>query len=601
MVGLHIFSDISGIDQSLDPSAPLQLENWHGKSEIFGNGRLSLYYSFYKGYPVTHYSDDEWVVIYEGMIYNRTEEEVFSFCRSVGGSRCEPSSLRDKIGAFVESSDGDFILLIFHKATGDCILFNDYLGRLPFYYYVDSKCFVGGRSVPFLLHNMPRISIDRNALTEFLLTEFMIGEKTFFNGVKRLSPHEIVSLGTAGKDLKLDAFSMNEDHFTENALFRSKEDALDTLVREFVKATTDRIQMLESRGYRLINTLSGGFDSRAVFGAMNAVSRDFINVTYEYIQDESEIAGQLLRSTGSSSQFVKLSFTNRPDFADSGIIFNTGGSVNAYTTSVAYNDCLSMRKALPGHTDALFGGFGGEFIRHPFFPSPVSPYAYLCYLAARVPVSELLPVFNVPAPEYKAFLMSSLKEYKEKSNDTVYKHLYNEYYRNYVVGAGEDRTRMFMWTVQPFMATFFMQMVRKRIPLRWSSFGFFTDFLSRVDSRLLDVPVYGTWANLKDSKSIRRLTLANQKPVRIVISVAAKRFGWPMYRRFLKDDNQTIELEQIRHFYEKLEFFKKFINYAYIRKKYDSWPFTVKSRLLGVLMYLFELEKHCAAKLIIQP
>ena len=308
MVGLHIYNNFDGIDTSLEPAATLQLEEWHEKAEYWNNGVVSINCSFYKGYPVSQYSDDNQIIIYEGIIYNRTDEEVFGFCKSIANRGNDFSILKEPIGDFVESSDGDFIILIYSKITGKYILFNDLTGRLPFYYYSDLKRFIGGRSIPFILHNIPRIAIDKNALTEYITIEFLIGKNTFFRDVHRLSPAEIIFVSTSNNGLKVVVQKTREENFEADDVFKNKEEAVEALYQECTKATRNRIEKLASKGYHLFNTLSGGFDSRAVFGVINSITQDFTNVTYEYVQDESGIAKQILERDGFKVTLCKTIF-----------------------------------------------------------------------------------------------------------------------------------------------------------------------------------------------------------------------------------------------------------------------------------------------------
>jgi asparagine synthase (glutamine-hydrolysing) len=597
MVGLHIYNNRDGIEQSVDHTATLQLETWHEKKEYFNNGIFSVSGSFYKGYPINQFIDDNLIIIYEGIIYNRTNDEVFSFCKSIANSSSDVTLIKNQVGDFVESSDGDFILFVYNKLIGNYIIFNDLTGRLPFYYYFDLKRFIAGRSIPFIVHNVPQIAIDKNALTEFIMIEFLIGKNTFFKDVQRLSPAEIIFIIPTNEGLEIITQRTREDCFVTDNSCKNKEEAIEILNQEFTKAARNRIEELTSQGYNLFNTLSGGFDSRAVFGTMNNVTQDFTNVTYEYVQDESVIAKQLLERTDSKSRFVKLSFNNKVNLLDSSLLFRTGNGVNIYTTSVCYNDALFMKREILKNKDCLFGGFGGEYIRHPYYSFPISPYTYLCYSYPEVPVQALLPVFNVTSSGFKKFIMSTLKQYKEKSDESVYKHLYEEYYRNYVVGAGEDRTRMFVWTVQPLMATSFIQIIRKRIPLKWSNFQFFTDFMSKIDSRLLDIPVFGKTVDLHNKNSIKKLTPSNQKLIRSVVLTLVKKYGWRFFRNRMRDKTNTIGFDTFDLFFQRLDFYKDYFNYTFIKREYNSWPFSVKNRLLSVAMYLAELEKHYKDKL----
>jgi hypothetical protein len=597
MVGLHVYNNLDGIDTSNDHTATLQLEEWHGKKEYFNDGILSIDCSFYKGYPINQYKDEDVIILYEGMIYNRTDEEVFEFCKSIPKKDNDSLFIKNQIANFVDLSDGDYIILIYNIKSKQYIIFNDLIGRLPFYYYSNSKLFIGGRSIPFILHNIPQICLNKNALTEFLMIEFLIGKDTFFKDIKRLSPAEILIINSKNDSLQIIAqFAIKESFIAEN-LFKDKEEALSELYKEYTQATKNRIETLESQGYNILNTLSGGFDSRAVFGSMNNITQNFTNVTYEYIQDESIIAKQLLEKTNSKARFVKLSFNNEADYFDSSLIFRTGCSVNIYTSSVCYNDSLFMKKVILNNTNAVFGGFGGEFIRHPYYPLTVNPYTYLCYYCSCLPIQMLLPIFNISSSDFKKFMMSTLSQYEEKSKEGIYKHLYNEYYRNYVVGAGEDRMRMFVWTLHPLMSASFLKIIRKRVPLKWSNFQFFIDFISRIDSRLLDIPIFGKSVNLKDKDSIKQLTPTNQKRITALIIIFLRKYILRFYDWRIRDKSNSIEFDKFESFYQKLDFYKPLFNFGYIKKKYNKWPISLKRGLLSITMYLYELEKNYKYKL----
>lgn len=598
MVGLHVYHNVNGINKYVDHTATLQLEEFHEKTECYNNGFISISYSYYKGYPINQYIDNNVIIILEGMIYNRTNDEVICFCKSLA-EQVSDEAIKELVGDFVESSDGDYIIMIYLKSNSQYIIFNDLIGRLPFYYYFDSIQFIAGRSIPFILHNMPRISIDKNALTEFLMKEFIIGNNTFFKDIIRLAPAEILFVKTINNHLNLISQITKEESFDTINAFKNKEEAIESLYQEYKKNTQNRIEKFNSQGYSIFNTLSGGFDSRSVFGIINKITQKFTNVTYEYSQDESVIALKLLERTNSKSDHVKLSFNNEADYLDSSLIFRTGGCVNIYTTSFVYNDQIFMKKKLLNTKDVVIGGFGGEFLRHPYRSLPLSSYTYLCYYLACIPIHKLTPVLNVSLPNFKKFLMSTLKQYNEKSNEGIYKHLYNEYYRNYVVGAGEDRMRMLFWTNQPLMSTSFMQIIRKRIPLKWANYQFFTDFLSKVDSRLLDIPIFGTELDLHSKNSIKKLTPITQKIItRSIFYTFIKKYGWLYYREHIKEKNNSLDFEKIDYFYRKLDFYKNIFNYAYIKKEYNKWPLVMKRRLLTIVMYLYELEKHYKNKLL---
>ena len=614
MVGLHIFHHIDGFDRLEDLSATLMLEEWHKKKECFNNGTLFLCCSFYEGYPIQHRETEELIIVLEGIIYNRSDEDIFDFCISVGNQKNGLAEADKKIRDFTGSSDGDYIILIYNKIKGDYLIFNDDIGRLPFYFYYDSKQFTGGRSLPFVVHNLPFIAVDRNSLTGFMMNEFLIGRHTFFKNVERMSSGSILFISRNDECLELVNRSPDEDLFSTDHPFANKEEAIEALCREFILTSENRIDKLEAQGYSLINTLSGGFDSRAILGMINSLSRDFTHVTFEYSQDESETARQLLKATGSGAPYVKFSFDNKVDILDSSLIYRTGNGVNIFTTSLCYNDNLFLRNELLKPKGAVFGGLGGEFIRHPYHVLPIGPRNYLCNFHASFPVAKLLPVFNVSSEDFKKYMLSALDEFKEKTREGIFKRLYHEYYRNYIVGAGEDRNRMFSWTVHPLMSSSFLKMIRKRVPLKWSDFSFFTGFLSRIDPRLLEVPIYGKEVDLHQKKSLKKLTPNNQKPVTALVLLFVKKFGWRYlrtltlvkkygwrhFREYSDDPSETVNFSHFDNFYQRLDSTKDIFNYSYIKKLYRLWPLSVQYRLLSIVMYLYEIEKRYPGKIVSQ-
>ncbi len=615
MVGIHLFHHAAGIAGKGFSAEKMLTEGWHRKREYIYNEFLYLAASFYEGYPVIHYEDDDVLVVYEGIIYNRTNEEVFSFCRSLAEPDPATGTPSPRIALFVDASDGDFLLLVHHKKSGVSQLFNDSLGRLPLYYYADAEQCMAGRSFPFIIHHLPRICIKPDALTEFLMNEFLIGKNTLFEGVYRLAPAEMLVLKPAPNGPVISLHPTADASFATANPFKTRKEALDALHYELEQATKNRIGSLISRGYRIVNTLSGGFDSRAVFGMIRHFTDDFINVTYAYSQDESRIAKQLLDETGSRSDYVKLTFDNRVNWLDSPLMFRTGNGVNIYTASLCYNDNLFLKRELLQGRDAVFGGLGGEFIRHPYHPLPMGPYAYLTLFCATLPVRNLLPVFRVEPSHFRKYLGTTLQGFKEKRGEAAYRSLYFEYYRNYIVGAGEDRMRMFAWTVHPLMAAGFMRTIRKRVPLRWADFPFFTAFLSGIDPRLLEIPIFGKKVNLRDRRSIAKLTPVNQKPLHSLALILVKRFAWRAVRllaqvrkygwrrlpEHLNDGEATATMDHFDHFYRGMNFYKTFFNYPFIQKHFHAWPPALQNRMLSTAMFLSELENRYRNKLDFKP
>jgi len=106
--------------------------------------------------------------------------------------------------------------------------------------------------------------------------------------------------------------------------------------------------------------------------------------------------------------------------------------------------------------------------------------------------------------------------FPEKNDEDKVKHLYFEYYNNGVNG-GEDRHRMFSWTVQPLWGKNLLAFEMQYIPRKMISYKFFVDFLRRLDGRLLGTPIYGSNMRL-DSRVGAKLYLAKMRFIEVMVN-----------------------------------------------------------------------------------
>lgn len=607
MVGIHVLINKKNLDKAIDHSLNQKIEKNNKITHCYSDEKTYINYTHYDGYPIRQIIDNDFVILIEGMIYNRDDEEVLNFCKSLGKNDREENTKR--ISDFTDKSDGEFIVFVFIKSKNEFIIFNDVLGRLPFYYFFDSVRFIAGRSTPFILHNMPTISVNKMALTQFLLTHYLTGSNTLIKDLKKMVPSEIVFIQSKSEETIecTSVITVDKKTFITENPFKTKKEAIDSLYADCKAGIINRIEKLSKENYNIINTISGGNDSRSVFGLINSITQDFTNVTYEYVQnrqDESNIAQQVLKETRSKSKFVKLSYDNEVDGLDSSLVYRTGCNVNAFTIATSYSGSLVMKNKISTSKDVLFKGFGGEFIRHPYPALPLNAIDFLCYGLPEVPVHKVAPIFGIRVADYKTFLNSTYcSKLQEKSQKDVYKHLYSEYYTN-IVGAGEDRERLLFWTCQPLLSAFFIKTIRKRIPLEWANFKFFWDFLEKIEKKLIKVPLYKHLPDYSSKNLKSRIVKAikNKKYI-FILKFIGKKYFWKSYVKYIKEYGvsaakyNAVNYDRFEYFLKKLDFYKNIFDLAYIKKEYNSWPFNFKCKLQTVAMYLFELEKNHRNKL----
>jgi len=92
--------------------------------------------------PVTKYSDYPFKVIYEdkttkvieGKFYNKSFSEVKNSLSEKAKSLEFDNEYPNKIGNRISEKDGDYLIFILNGICNKLVMFNDFLGRLSFYY-----------------------------------------------------------------------------------------------------------------------------------------------------------------------------------------------------------------------------------------------------------------------------------------------------------------------------------------------------------------------------------------------------------------------------------------------------------------------------------
>jgi asparagine synthetase B (glutamine-hydrolysing) len=130
-----------GLDQRLISKSldDLKHEPNYEALRLFGNNNFTLAFTGYEGYPRQYFEDEDTAVFIEGLIYNISDSQVEQSLKALSRSYIENGDFKNAIKEFIDSSDGDFVVVVYFKRLDEFIVFNDRWGRLPSYYYHDDK------------------------------------------------------------------------------------------------------------------------------------------------------------------------------------------------------------------------------------------------------------------------------------------------------------------------------------------------------------------------------------------------------------------------------------------------------------------------------
>ncbi len=589
-------------DLQSDYSSPAEL--------LYKDNRFAVVFSGHKSYPKWFYEDDENVVLFEGMVYNRPVQETTEKISTIAGAFSNDRNVEEDIRDFVNDSDGDYLCAVYSKRSSSLLIFNDHFGRLPSFYYEGSGMFALSREIKFLLHFMPAIAIDRFSLAQFLMFEHTLGDKTLFQNLFRVLPSRIIQTRletTPSPDrMRVTHCQSLPLKFVGTERFPPRDRCNERVASCFMESIENRYSTCRKQAYSCIADVSGGYDTRAVIMGMEKLGADVDYFTHRLVTgDESRVAQMLGDVYEKPVQVVSAS--HELDYAEmEKLVYETDCMVNGWTALMSWRDS-SEKKLMVEEKTACFMGFNGEFTRHPFLPARGhhSLQSMLRANVLRTPLSSRWASILAGIP-CEAFI-ESMETYFEGYNETTFegklKHIYFEY-KN-LVNAGEDRIRRLFWTVQPFWGKNLFEFEIREIPLEYAGYSLYTAFLRAIDPKALRVPVHGSRIHLDSYLSVRLFDVFMNMRYHVRNYVLSNRFTNKLYARLkgrernspaYKDAAALIErihqsLDCLKECVEKNNI-ERFINHGY--------GMTNLYRLLSVLMYFKQLEERFADKLYVE-
>ncbi len=516
----------------------LVIRDGYTVQEFYSDKHLSLAFSGYDSYPVKRFENRHSLIALEGMIYNKSDHEIESSLQNIAVRMLDNLNIKTQTADFIDSSDGDFLAVILLKKNGRILVFNDRWGRLPTFYFYDSSRFCLSRELKFILHFIPSITFNRAALCELLTLEYNLGDKTIFKNIKRLKPGSMLEVKPSGDGITFNTASLLPVDFTCQHDAKNREDYIEESLKLFKKSIADRIKTAGEKGFSLITDLSGGFDTRAVFASLGQTGVDFTAVHDKlFSADESDIASQVAEKFGKT--LICFSAKHPGDNIEEmrHVTYITDAMVNCRVATSCYRDDLEHEKSIKGRI-ARLTGLGGEFLRQIYQPkkfyrnitSMIMDNAFTHF----VDIADACSMLKMPPRSFNSSLEKEIRSFPENDIRARLRHLYFESYSKVDIG-GENRHRIFNWTISPFWGKNLFSYVNQVIPPEMITYGFYIEFLKRLDKRALEVPVYGISESLNTASGLKKFLWKR----RLKETIRDNRFTYKLAKRFASGRAET--------------------------------------------------------------
>jgi hypothetical protein len=596
MPGISVVISIDSLSQ-VNLSGSLSELTWkegYSLKKVVAAENLCVALSEYEGYPCLIFEDDRSLILVEGMIYNKSDSVVQSELHNIIDDLTNSQDYKNGVRDFIDTSDGEFLALLYLKGSGDMLLFNDRWARLPVFYSIQDDRFVLSRELKFILHWLPEIRFDRNWMAEFLVFEYNLGDKSLVKGISSMKPSLLLHTSFSGGAIRTTAEEILPASFDPDYLRVPRKDILGRCAELFTESLERRVQKVREKGYGIVADLSGGHDSRAVFAGLSDLGADFLACNDNLTEgDEAEIARQVARLYGKNL----IHFSTDHPLSDlqqmQRITYATDSQVNCLTSAKCFNDDLARERSISGR-QSHFMGLGGEFLRHRY--RPIRHYRDLTDMLLGdgftnlFKVNDACRIAGIDVSDFGHNIDSEIGRFPERSIIGQVTHLNFERYNKFDNG-GENRHRLFSWVVSPFWAKDLFRFVTTKVPLGKIGYIFYADFLRALDPRTWEVPLY---AGIMGINPLKRFSSFNFK-ARLKNAIRRDRYLYGLTRRLTdrrgRSDEAVRVAGRIVESSERSPAAGAYIETGHLRELASAYPDSLHFyQVLTLVLYISEVE-----------
>jgi hypothetical protein len=540
MPGSHLVYSVRSIARHKIASALKELlyrENVEIR-ELISEEKLNIACSAYDGYPFRYYRNETYAIFLEGMIYNRSESDVESSLRSIAAECHHKGNYEKEALEFVNSSDGDFLVTILIEPSGELLIFNDRWGRLQTFYSSSDESFALSREIKYILHWISPIVFDPIGMAEFLTLEYNLGRKTLFKGIERMKASSLIKVSRSPDKItvRYQALLPLDFEFEDKGL--NRRESLGICNSLFNESLKNRVEKVSQAGLEIVADLSGGYDTRALFIGLCNLGAPFQACHDRLVTgDESAIAHQVAM-TFKRDLFCLYSVHPVDDLSIiRRVTYLTDCLVNCWVDVSGFYDELERERVIR-NTYAHFMGLGGEFIRNVYHRK--SFYTNLADMLSDdafthfFRISDACFILGIRPTAMEDNFSAETGLFPESNLRDQVRHLYFESYSK-VDNAGENRHRLFNWTVTPFWGKDFFHFAVKNIRPEYISYQFFVDFLRQLHPDALEIPIHGRRLSLNHPAG--RLALGAERRIKAIFR--DNRYLFKMARRLASHKRQA--------------------------------------------------------------
>lgn len=335
----------------------------------FGHRRLSIIDLSEAGSQPMFSSDNKYVIVYNGEVYNYLElREELESVGVVFKSQCDTEVVLEAYrkwgtGCF-NKFNGMWALAILDKEKRQVVISRDRIGVKPLYYYRKGRLFAVASEIKqfFALPDF-HPKVNTRACLSYLVTGYEIPPETFFENIFAFPP-------ACYAEIKIDSLQIFPQKYWIAENIAQKNYAPETLIAEIQNRFSSSVRLRLRSDVPVGGCLSGGLDSSAIFVEMKEQSPDNVFSAFsacfnDPAIDETPFMETIVEKT--RSEHIRVI----PD--DEGFVNDIKPFLSQHDEPVGsismYAQYRIMREARKKQIPVLLDGQGGDELFSGYWPS----------------------------------------------------------------------------------------------------------------------------------------------------------------------------------------------------------------------------------------
>lgn len=385
---------------------------WNGDGICLGHRRLSIIDLSDDGNQPFHYSDGNYIIVFNGEIYNY--QEIKSDLIKLGYNFLTETDTEVIIAAykqygksFCNEFRGMFALVLYDRIKGEVLFARDRLGKKPLFVFENDDVLIFSSEIKFFHAFDIPLDIDESSVSDFLSLQYIPGPKTIYKQIRQIQPAELFVYDRNKNEGRSELY-WNIFDYNGGTSEIPHIDEIDALLADGIK-------------YRLVANvdigllLSGGIDSSLIASYMRELAGNKVkafNVGFsDKTLDESGYAAKVAKALDLDLITLNVEDISEDNFVES--IFHADQPLGDSAIIPTY----LIAKSIKEHVKVVLSGEGADELFHGYDHYRYERYYYGL---GKLPVRTAESLLNMlPKNNYQlARIKNKLRSINSLKHDT---------------------------------------------------------------------------------------------------------------------------------------------------------------------------------------